>query len=104
MVIKAVVFDIGGGLGYKPRTGWGVNWEGKLGLQPGDLGKKLGDSWRAGSIGTIPLEEVERNVREQLGLDQVQLEAFMADLWQEYVGTLNVELTEYFAGLHARYQ
>lgn len=104
MAIKAVVFDIGGVLEYNPRTDWDVKWEGKLGLQPGDINEKLRQVWRAGSIGTMPLEEVERNVRERLGFDQAQLEAFMADLWLEYVGTLNVEMAEYFAGLHARYQ
>jgi putative hydrolase of the HAD superfamily len=34
----------------------------------------------------------------------VQVAAFMDDLWDEYLGTLNVELAEYFAGLRPCYQ
>ena len=33
-----------------------------------------------------------------------QLAAFMSDLWDEYLGTLNVELADYFAAIRPRYQ
>ena len=36
-------------------------------------------------------EEVQQRVGEIMGLDQGQVEALMADLWQEYLGELNVE-------------
>jgi epoxide hydrolase-like predicted phosphatase len=102
--IQAVVFDIGGVLEFNPRTGWALKWEAGLNLPPGTLAERLGQVWQAGSIGTMPEEEVEKNIRELLGLDQAQLAAFMADIWKEYVGILNVELTDYFASLRPRYR
>ena len=38
------------------------------------------------------------------GLDEPQLEAFMADLWREYLGTANTELIEYVRQLRPRYR
>src|SRR5262249_13062795 len=78
--------------------------EERLGLRSGELDERLMDVWTAGSVGTIMIEEVERRVGEILGLDQAQVDAFMDDLWQEYLGELNAELTAYFAGLRPRYR
>ena len=47
---------------------------------------------------------MEQSVGEILGMDQGQVEALMADLWEEYLGELNVELAAYFANLRPRYQ
>ncbi len=104
MAIRAVVFDIGGVLEYTPRTGWEKKWEANLGLKPGELSKRLRSVWEDGSIGTISEEEVEKSTGDILGLDRAQVDAFMADLWEEYVGTLNVELAAYFANLRPRYK
>lgn len=104
MAIRAVVFDIGGVLEITPPTGWDARWEARLSLQPGELDERLGDVWRAGSIGTISETDVEHSVGAVLGLDRAQVDAFMTDLWEEYLGTLNVELAAYFAGLRPRYQ
>ncbi|HEX8219235.1 MAG TPA: HAD family phosphatase [Chloroflexia bacterium] len=104
MAIKAVVFDIGGVLEITPGTGWDGKWEARLGLQPGELPQRLRTPWTGGSIGTVSEEEVEKSTREILGLDQEQLEEFMSDLWDDYLGTLNVELAAYFASLRPRYK
>ncbi|MFL5733419.1 MAG: HAD family hydrolase [Chloroflexia bacterium] len=100
MAIRAVVLDIGGVLEITPRTGW----EADLGLRPGELNERLRDVWRAGSLGEISEEEVEWRVGEALGLDRGRVEAFMRDLWDEYLGELNGELVAYFAGLRGRYR
>ena len=104
VAIRAVVFDIGGVLEFTPQTGWAGRWEEQLGLPPGGLGARLGEVWRAGSIGSISEAEVERRTGELLGLGRARLDAFMADLWAEYLGTLNAELAAYFAGLRPRYK
>jgi epoxide hydrolase-like predicted phosphatase len=104
MAIRAVVFDIGGVLEITPRTGWVEKWEAHLNLKPGELDERLMDVWRDGSSGKISEEEVEQSVREIMGMDQGQVEALMADLWEEYLGELNVELAAYFASLRPRYQ
>ncbi len=104
MAIRAVVFDIGGVLEFTPRTGWVEKWETHLHLKPGELHERLTDVWRDGRIGTISEEEVEKSIGEIMDMDQGQVEALMADLWEEYLGELNVELAAYFASLRPRYQ
>ena len=104
MAIRAVVFDIGGVLEFTPRTGWVEKWETHLHLKPGELHERLTDIWRDGRIGTISEEEVEKSIGEVMDMDQGQVEALMADLWEEYLGELNVELAAYFASLRPRYQ
>ena len=104
MAIRAVVFDIGGVLEITPRTGWVEKWEIQLNLKPGELDERLMDVWRDGSTGIISEEEVEKSVGEIMEMDQRQVEALMADLWEEYLGELNVELSAYFASLRPRYQ
>src|SRR3954451_20242271 len=104
MAIRAVVFDIGGVLEIAPKTGWEAKWEERLGLRPGELNERLLDVWKDGSSGKITEEEVERGVGEFLGLDPTQVGTFMRDLWDEYTGTLNVELADYFASLRPRYK
>jgi putative hydrolase of the HAD superfamily len=47
---------------------------------------------------------MEQRTGEILGIDQGHVEALMADLWEEYLGELNVELAVYFASLRPRYQ
>ena len=104
MTIRAVVFDIGGVLEITPRTGWVEKWEARLHLKPGELDERLMDVWKDGSSGTISEEEVEQGVGEIMGMDQEQVEALMADLWEEYLGELNVELAAYFSSLRPHYQ
>jgi epoxide hydrolase-like predicted phosphatase len=104
MTIQAVVFDIGGILEITPDLGWGPAWESRLGLAPGELGERMADAWRGGSIGTVTEAEVHQAARDRLGLDERQLDEFMADLWREYLGTANTELIEYARRLRPRYR
>src|SRR6266516_3103811 len=97
MTIKAVVFDIGGVLEIVSRTGWVEKWEAYLHLKPGELDELLMDVWRDGSFGNISEVEVEKRIGEIMGMDQGQVAALMADLWEEYLGELNVELAALLA-------
>lgn len=104
MTIRAIVFDIGGVLEITPNLGTDTKWEQQLNLEPGTLSKQLHHIWRAGSIGAISLEEVHHSISEIIGLSEEQVNAYMADIWREYLGTLNVELADYFRNLRPRYQ
>lgn len=104
MAIRAIVFDIGGVLEWTPRLGVQTDWEQRLGLPPGAFAERLGDVWHAGSMGTISEAEVYRRIAEQMGMSDAQVNDYMADEWREYVGTLNVELAEFFGSLRPAYQ
>lgn len=104
MVIRAVVFDIGGVLEITPDLGFRRRWETQLGLPAGGLGERMHDTWAGGSIGTVTEDEVHQAIKDRLGLDERQLSAFMADIWREYLGTPNTELIEYARRLRPRYR
>ncbi|MFB6716452.1 HAD family hydrolase [Streptomyces sp. NPDC056237] len=102
MELCCVVLDIGGVLEMTPATGWEGAWERRLGLPPGAVHERLGDVWEAGSVGTVGESGVRARVAADLGLDPVQTEAFMADLWDEYLGSPNEELIDYVRTLASR--
>ena len=104
MVIRAVVFDIGGVLEITPDLGVDRLWETRLGLSAGEILVRMRDVWRGGSIGTITLDDVHEALRDRLGLDDQTLAQYMADVWREYLGTANSELIEYGRRLRPRYR
>jgi len=104
LAIRAVVFDIGGVLEYTPPTGMTEKWEQGLGLQPGELHDRLGGVWASGNVGAISEQQVHTRIGELLELDEARVHAFMADVWAEYLGTLNAELAQYFSRLRPRYR
>ena len=104
MVIRAVVFDIGGVLEITPDLGVDRRWEARLRLSAGEIGERMADVWTGGEVGRITLDDVHRAIRDRLGLDEQQLTSFMADVWREYVGIANTELIEYARGLRPRYR
>ena len=104
MVIRAVVFDIGGVLEITPDLGVHRRWETRLGWPDGEILERMRDVWQGGSIGTITLDDVHEALRNRLGLDDDKLAQYMADLWREYLGTANTELIEYARRLRPRYR
>ncbi|MFD9486066.1 HAD family hydrolase [Streptomyces sp. NPDC059991] len=92
---RCVILDIGGVLETTPDTGWVPRWEERLGLPAGTVEERLGDVWQAGSTGTIDEREVHEQIAHRPRLDAPSTEAFMADLWAEYLGTPNEELIAY---------
>ena len=104
MAIRAVAFDIGGVLEITPDTGMTEKWEQRLHLKPGELDQRMASVWRDGSLGKCSEEQVQQSLKEMIGMDQAQVDAFLHDLWEEYLGTLNVELATYFSSLRPRYQ
>jgi putative hydrolase of the HAD superfamily len=104
MPIRAVVFDIGGVLELTASTGWAEKWEARLNLRPGELHTRLHSVWSAGSIGAISEADIHTRIGEITGMSTAQVDGLMADLWDEYLGTLNVELADYFGSLRPRYR
>lgn len=97
-----VILDIGGVLELTPDAGWAQKWEARLELPPGTMRERMRDVWQAGSLGSIGESEVHEQLAARLRLDAPQVEAFMADLWTEYLGTPNEELIAYVRGLRGK--
>ena len=104
MVIRAVLFDIGGVLEITPDLGVDRQWETRLGWPDGEILARLRDVWQGGSIGTITLDDVHQALQERLGLDDQTRAQYMADLWREYLGTANTELIDYARRLRPRWR
>jgi epoxide hydrolase-like predicted phosphatase len=101
-MIKAVVLDIGGVLEWTPPTGHVERWEAALGLRPEELNRTMADVWRGGRLGTLTEQQVEAAFAERLGFSPADLDAFMTGFWNEYLGTPNTELIDWFGGLRRR--
>ncbi|WP_017242046.1 HAD family hydrolase [Streptomyces sp. SS] len=99
MTATCVILDIGGVLEFTPDTGWVQRWEQRLHLPPGTVNARMRDVWHAGSLGSISEREVHEQVATRLSLSTADTDAFMADLWTEYLGTPNDELIDYVRGL-----
>ena len=104
MTIKAIVFDIGGVLEITPNLGIDTQWEKKLNLKENELYERLREVWKDGMLGTISIEQVHAQIGERMGWDEAQVNAYMDDVWREYLGTLNTELAEYFRNLRPRFK
>ncbi|MGW7272012.1 HAD family hydrolase [Streptomyces sp. NPDC054864] len=102
MTETCVILDIGGVLEITPETGWVQRWETRLKMSPGTVHERMRDVWRAGSVGSISEPAVREQISARLGLDGPETEAFMADLWTEYLGTPNEDLITYLRGLQGR--
>lgn len=102
MNARCLILDIGGVLELTPRTGWLARWDERLGLPPGTTNRRLADVWAAGAVGTISEDEVHEQVTARLGLGPTETDSFMADLWDEYLGTPNTELIDHIAGVRPR--
>lgn len=104
MTIRAVVFDIGGVLELTPDTGLIEKWGERLHLKPEEFVEQLDSAWGAGALEERSEEELQKSLGEITGMDQAQVDEFVRDFWEEYLGTLNVELATYFSSLRPRYQ
>jgi epoxide hydrolase-like predicted phosphatase len=104
MAIRAVVFDIGGVLEITPEMDFDRRWEARLGLPVGEIGRRLADIWLGGSVGTVTERMVHQAVGDRLGLAADQVDALLADMWEQYVGVGNDELIDYAGQLRPRYR
>jgi HAD superfamily hydrolase (TIGR01549 family) len=104
MTIQAVVFDIGGVLEITPGLAVTERWESRLGLEAGEINKRMEDVWYGGGIGTISEVGVHRALAERFGFDERQVDEFMGWIWREYLGTANTQLIEYARRLRPRYR
>jgi epoxide hydrolase-like predicted phosphatase len=104
MTIAAVVFDIGGVLELTPRLDLEARWRDEFDLTEAAYLELTDPIWRAGSTGELSLADVHERLGHVLGVNESTVDALMADVWTEYLGSLNTELYEYLRGLRRRYR
>jgi len=101
-MLHAVVFDIGGVLEVTPPTGFRERWEKSLGLRAGELDQRMYEVWRGGTLGLLTTEQVRQAFMRDLGMSAQDVDLFMADFWDDYLGSPNTPLIEYFRALRPR--
>jgi epoxide hydrolase-like predicted phosphatase len=104
MAVRAVVFDIGGVLELTPDLGVRSLWAARLGLTEQEYADRSDAVWTGGSYGHLGLPDVHAGLVEAFGVDGATIDALLADVWTEYLGTPNTELIEYVRGLRPRYR
>jgi epoxide hydrolase-like predicted phosphatase len=106
MAARAVVFDIGGVLEVPTDIALDVRWERRLGLRPGEFFQRLRQSGlgRDANLGRRSAAEFARALGRLYGLDEPMTGELLAELWDWYVGELNIEMADYFQRLRPRYR
>ncbi|WP_194896370.1 HAD family hydrolase [Catenulispora pinisilvae] len=98
VAIRAIILDIGGVLEHTPDLGTVARWTPEFGA---GWEHRVDPVFRAGEIGTITLEEVHEQAAAALGVTAARFEAYMDDVWVEYVGTYNAEMADYWRARRA---
>ena len=98
MAIRAVVLDIGGVLEVVDDDVFPAPAERRLGLAPGTIAGGLAGLPGDAVVGEVTEHQVRAEWQRALGLDDRQVDALVDDFWRWYVGTLDRELFDWFAG------
>ena len=98
MAIRAVVLDIGGVLEVVDDDVFPAPAERRLGLAPGAIAGGLAGLPGDAVVGEVTEQQVRAEWQRALALDDRQVDALLDDFWRWYVGTLDRELFDWFAG------
>lgn len=104
MVIKAVVFDVGGVLIRTPDRSSRLAWEQRLGLDEWESEEIVfgGEMGTKAQVGEVSDEALWRWVGRRLELNSAQLDDFRRDFWRGDV--LDLDLVDYIRRLRPRYR
>ncbi len=110
VVIRAVVFDVGGVLERVDDDTWAAawiaRWERRAGAPSGRVAEQLAKHEPMDGVvtGEISEAEVRQAYADALGLDEREAAEMMAEMWDGYCGELDRELSDFCARLRPRYQ
>jgi putative hydrolase of the HAD superfamily len=96
-MIRAVVLDIGSVLEVIDESVFPAPFEQRHGLPAGAVHASSTFPADPG-LGELSEADVRAHWRDRLGLTEAQADDLMADYWRWYVGTLDRELFDWFAG------
>jgi glucose-1-phosphatase len=104
MIIRAVIFDIGGVLLRMENHDKRHEWEARLGMSREYLTRLVFDSEIAARAmtGEVPEEAIWEHVAETLGLSDEQLPQFHSDFWEGE--QLDADLAQFMQTLRPRYK
>ena len=97
-VIRAVVLDIGSVLETIDDSVFPAPFEQRHGLPAGAVHEGAATLPGDAGIGELSEVQVRAHWRQHLALSEAQADELMADYWRWYVGTLDQELFDWFAG------
>ena len=98
MTIRAVVLDIGSVLEIIDDTVFPEPFEQRHGLAPGRVAAAGATLAGDPVVGEVTEADVRATWLRELALTEAQADELMADFWRWYVGTLDRELFDWFAG------
>jgi putative hydrolase of the HAD superfamily len=98
LVIRAVVLDIGQVLERNDGSLFPAPFEQRHGLAPGAVVEAISQMERDPRIGEATERDTRDHWQRALALDDAQADELMADMWRWYVGELDQELFDWFAG------
>jgi len=98
VTIRAIVLDIGGVLELTPDTGVYQRWDERFGA--GSI-ERLADLFEAGEVGHITLEQLHERATATLGVSAALFDAFMEEVWVDYLGVYNAEMADYWRARRA---
>ncbi|HEY2793963.1 MAG TPA: HAD family phosphatase [Micromonosporaceae bacterium] len=105
MTIKAVIFDIGGVFELTEPMDFDKRWESSLGLPPDTIwGPATQHIWSAGRFGSMTEAEVRAALIDALGLPAVQVDGILETMWEQYLGSPNLQLIDYARALRPTYR
>jgi len=102
MPIRAIVLDIGSVLEIIDDSTFPEPFERRRGLGPGAVDAASAAFAAHPGKGEIGMDEVRATWQRELGLDEAAVDELVEDFWRWYVGTLDRQLFDWFAGLRER--
>lgn len=97
-----MLFDIGGVLEVVEGMDFSTKHEKLLGLAPGTIAVHTVDLWPAGALGLRTEDEIRREMSIRINLSVAVVNEIFEDMRAQYLGTAEIELTDYLAGLRPR--
>lgn len=104
MNILAVVLDIGGVLEVNDDSLFPAPFERRHGLAPGAVEAAAAAFRGNPGAGEIGMDSVRETWARELSLSDEQVDELTEDFWRWYVGTLDQQMFDWFAGLRPEYR
>jgi epoxide hydrolase-like predicted phosphatase len=104
MVVRAVLFDIGGVLQNVRPMDFTDAWEQRLGVAHGQIGQRTADLWSAGNVGLIDESQLREGLAERLTISASMVDELLDDMWEQYLGTANTGMVDCLQRLRPRYR